>query len=922
MFRRKMCMSVKSVVKRDGSVQPYDPSKIMRWQLWAAKGIEKFIDWQGVLTKVAKDLYDGVTTEEVQRMLIDECATRTSSSYDLLAGRLYSSLIRKKVFAGEAIPTVRDLHARMHDLGLMEKLSYTEQQYAEIEKVIDHRRDFTLVYGQAKQLHLKYALSNRATKKVYETPQFTAMRMAMTLSQTEKDWLGAVVSYYDMFSGFGGSAPTPNYTNLGTPHKGFVSCCLYVSADDVRSIGVSEHVAYTMTYMSAGIGGLTMVRSMGDAVKNGTVVHQGKLPYFKSLGGTVNENRQGARGGASTQYISIFDPEITQVIYLQNPRTPVKRQNRDLHFAVLYNNFFVQKVLNREQVFLFNVYSAPDLMREFFAPDCTEFARLYAQYEANPDFKKVYIDAEDLIVQTLNQSHEVSTLYSANITLINHHTPFVEPIHCSNLCVHGDTLLLTKYGEFPIKTLVGTQVQVWNGEQWSSVVVRQTGIYQELMEVTFNTGSSLIATLYHKWYVQTPTNPSVEVRTHDLQEGDVIAQYTLPDGTVVKDLTVVTVSLSDRGDTFCLNEPHRHKAVFNGILTGQCLEIVQPTKPYFHITDLYDPEDRDDKGEVSLCALGGIIPSNIKSDAEYEEIAYRQLKMIDYCILNNHYEFPHLKTTALARMNAGVGIVGLAHWLAKQNLRYDSEAGWQAMHELAETHMYYLIKASLRLSKERGKPAYMTPEKSKWAKGWLPIDTYAKTVDTIAPFTPKRDWEGLRKEIIENGGIGHSSLVAHMPTESSSKAAKMPNQLYPIRQMFMMKSDDSNTIDFLAPDCDTIGANYQLAYDIELSAIVKMYAIFQKFCDQAISADFYHDRIKNPMLKATRLLEEFLLCNYYGLKTRYYTNSKTTKGEALSSLSTSLSDADISRFAAMQDQEEMLETVDEDRGCAGGFCSL
>jgi ribonucleotide reductase alpha subunit len=921
-----MSMSVKTVVKRDGTVQLYDPSKIMRWSLWAAKGIESFIDWQGVLVKVTKDLYDGVTTEAIQRMLIEECATRTSSSYDLLAGRLYSSLIRKQVFNGEPIPSVLSLHAQLIDLGMMENLDFTAEEYTAIESIIDHRRDFNLVYGQAKQLHLKYALSNKTTKKIFETPQFTAMRMAMTLAQKDPNKLQAVVALYDMFSNFRGSAPTPNYTNLGTPHRGFVSCCLYVAADDVRSIGVAEHVAYTMTYMSAGIGGLTNVRSIGDGVRNGTVTHQGKLPYFKSLGGTVNENRQGARGGASTQYISIFDPEIIDVIYLQNPRTPIKRQNRDLHFAVLYNDFFVHKVLNQEKIFVFNVHTAPDLMREFFAPDSTEFARLYAQYETNPAFKKTYMDAVDLITQTLNQSHEVATLYSANITEINRHTPFIEPIHSSNLCVSGNTLLLTDQGEFPIKSLVDQTVRVWNGKQWSETEVRRTGTNQDLTTVFLSSGRQLTCTSYHKWYIQKEVGDSVETPTKDLYLGDVITTYTLPDGTVVEGTRVIGVIEEGIGNTYCVTEPLEHKAVFNGVLTGQCLEITQPTKPYFAMLDLYDPEDRKDKGEVSLCALGGVIPSNIENDPQYEETAYNQLKMIDYCILNNHYVFPHLKTTALARMNAGVGIVGLAHYLAKRGLRYDSTEGWQAMHELAETHAYFLIKASLRLSKERGKPAYMTPEKSKWATGWLPIDSYKKTVDTIAPFTLRRDWEALRAEIIANGGIGHSSLVAHMPTESSSKAAKMPNQLYPIRQLFVLKTDDSNTIDFLAPDCDTIGQNYQLAYDVPLSAIIKTYAIFQKFCDQAISADIYSDRVKEPVLKASRLLEEFLLCNYYGLKTRYYTNSKTTKGVELSSLSSSLSSSDASAYL-QHEAEYQLQAMQEigggPRGCGeDGFCTL
>lgn len=44
----------------------------------------------------------------------------------------------------------------------------------------------------------------------------------------------------------------------------------------------------------------------------------------------------------------------------------------------------------------------------------------------------------------------------------------------------------------------------------------------------------------------------------------------------VKIVSVVNVG---QGDTYCVNEPLKHKAVFNGILTGQCNEIQPPHCP-------------------------------------------------------------------------------------------------------------------------------------------------------------------------------------------------------------------------------------------------------------------------------------------------------------------------------------------------------
>ena len=80
--------------------------------------------------------------------------------------------------------------------------------------------------------------------------------------------------------------------------------------------------------------------------------------------------------------------------------------------------------------------------------------------------------------------------------------------------------------------------------------------------------------------------------------------------------------------------------------------------------DLYTDSPHEN-GEISLCALAGIIVPNIKDDEEYYKACHYALKMIDYCIDNNSYVFKHLEYTAKARRNAGVGIIGLAYELAK-----------------------------------------------------------------------------------------------------------------------------------------------------------------------------------------------------------------------------------------------------------------
>lgn len=755
-------MAIKEIIKRDGSVEPFDVSKLNKWQRWASYGLESKVQWTDVVTKTLSKLSGTIDSQLLQKELIKTCEEKNTWSYSIMAGRLYNSIYRKRLFSSATkLPTVKEVHQKLINLDLMVDLGYSDDEYEQIEKIINHNTDFEYALSQVEYIEGKYAIKNTLTGEVYETPQYVFMRMAMHLAADEtEDKLYHVGKFYYYLSKGKLNAPTPNYQNLGTKHRGFSSCCLYKAADTAESLAVGDHIAYTMTYMSAGIGSYIESRSILDPVRNGKIKHQGKIPYFKSLAAAVCANTQGGRGGAATTYITCYDPEASVLITLGNPRTPTDIQNRDIHYALSFNDFFFEKLMKKEDIFTFNVFTAPDLQEAFFKNDGS-FKELYEKYEKDPNFKKNYINTYELASVYLTQCQEVATTYAVNITEVNRHTSFIEPIYSSNLC----------------------------------------------------------------------------------------------------------------------------------------LEITQPTKAYREIIDLYAQEDNDDLGEISLCSLAGIAPGNIDSEEEYEEVSYYALKMIDRCIDLNDYKWPHLKLTATSRRNAGVGIIGLAYDLAKHGYNYTSKEGLNYIHRVCERHAYYLISASLRLAKERGNAPWM--HKTKWPSGWLPIDTYNKNVDLITTEPLYYDWEGLRQQIIEQGGIRNSSLIAHMPSESSSKATGVPNGIYPIRDQDMIKTDKDVKIKYVAKENDIYGNNYQIAWDIDPVDLIKFYAVVQKFTDQAISADIYENRVRKPMLKMSDLMKELIAMYKYGVKTRYYTNSYTLETFSL-------------------DSQQSQTTA----GCASGVCTL
>lgn len=728
-----------TIIKRDGSSEPFIASKLNKWSRWASQDIADRVDWSSLVLNAIEDTPEQMTSQELQQRLIDACLEQKTWPAQLMAGRLYTAVVRKKLFDGFITPPdVKKLHKKLQRLGLMAYLDYSEEEYEQIEALIDHDRDFNLAHFQIDYILHKYTLQNRSKKIVYETPQFTYMRMAMAVLEKEpKDQRIAMVGeLYDHLSFNRINAPTPNFTNLGTPHHGLASCCLYSAGDNAKSLAIGDHIAYTETYMSAGIGSNILSRSLADPVRGGAIEHQGKMPYYAALGKAVKANKQGSRGGACTTYFSIFDPEAVTFIMAQNPRTPAAAQNRDLFFTVLTNRLFAKKVASNGNIFTFNIYTQPKLHELFYSDQIDEFEKLYEEIDQNPEIKKNYVSARELLFKFSQQFYDTATMFHGNIGEINRHTPFNDPIYSSNLCT----------------------------------------------------------------------------------------------------------------------------------------EITVPTAPYNEMMDLYSEEDHG-RGEIGICTIAGIVYPNIRRDEEYRSAAYYALLMIDRCIDIASYELPHVEVTAKNRRNAAVGLVGVATEFARKETSFDTKTGLALAHQIAERHSFFVIEAALKLGMQRGNAPWM--HKTKWPQGWLPIDTYKKQVDELTDPVYHYDWEGLRRAIIENKGIRFSSLIAHMPTESSSKAAGVPNGVYPIRNHALMKTDGSNSIDWVAFDNDLLAAFYQLAWDIDEVSLVKYYSVLQKFADQAISADLYRDRTKTIEIGTKDMTDIYLAMMKYGLKTKYYTNSLT-----------------------------------------------
>jgi len=334
---------------------------------------------------------------------------------------------------------------------------------------------------------------------------------------------------------------------------------------------------------------------------------------------------------------------------------------------------------------------------------------------------------------------------------------------------------------------------------------------------------------------------------------------------------------AETGRIYIMNIDHcnSHSSFFDKItMSNLCQEVLLPTVPIQHIDD--------PNGEIALCILSAINIGKIKTNEDLEVLCDLTIRSLDELIDFQGYPVKAAEISTKARRSLGVGYIGLAHYLAKNNVKYDDQNAWQLVHDLSEAFQYYLIKATVNLAKERGACEYS--HRTKYGQGILPIDTYKKDVDELVPNVLKYDWEALRKEV-KTYGVRNSTLSAQMPSESSSVVSNATNGIEPPRGYLSVKKSKKGPLKQIVPQFSTLKNNYTLLWDMFSNrGYISIVAVMQKFFDQAISANWSYNPGNYPdnEVPVSVMAQDMLTCFKYGHKTAYYQNTYDNKTDEVS----------------------------------------
>jgi len=338
---------------------------------------------------------------------------------------------------------------------------------------------------------------------------------------------------------------------------------------------------------------------------------------------------------------------------------------------------------------------------------------------------------------------------------------------------------------------------------------------------------------------------------------------------------LILALLKERAETgrlYIMNIDHcnSHSSFVDKVeMSNLCQEITLPTKPIQHIDD--------ESGEIALCILSAINIGKIRDLTDLEVLCDLAVRSLDELIDFQGYPVRAAEIATKARRSLGVGFIGLAHYLAKQGVKYDDPKAWQLIHDLTESFQYNLLKATVNLAKEKGACEYS--DNTKYSHGILPIDTYKKDVDELVPNNLKYDWESLREEV-KQYGVRNSTLSAQMPSESSSVVCNATNGIEPPRGYLSVKKSKKGPLKQIVPSYNTLKNNYTLLWDMNgNTGYINIVAVMQKFFDQAISGNWsYNPQHYEGSEVPTSVMAQDLLTTYkYGWKTSYYQNTYDVK---------------------------------------------
>jgi len=410
------------------------------------------VDIAAVVQQVQREVYDGISTKEIERTLIMVARSmiERDPGYDSLAAQLQLQSLYNDVFKSDAT-SVASLDSdtryraafvenvkRAVDAKLLDErlLSYDLPKLA---TALRPERDRLLKYMGVATLADRYFITDRVNKIPFEVPQFFWMRVAMGVALNEKENREAwAIRFYEMISTLRFVPSTPTLFHSGFTVPQLSSCYLNTVEDDLDHIFKVYGDNAQLSKWAGGIGtDWSNIRATGAVIKKAGITSQGVIPFLKIANDvTVAINRSGRRRGATAVYLESWHYDVEDFLELRKNTGDERRRTHDINTANWIPDLFMKRIKEDGQWTLFSPDEVPELHHTYGK----KFEQIYAHYEKLADQGKIRlfrrIKAADLWRKMLSMLFETGHPWmtwkdSSNVRSPQDH---VGVIHNSNLC--------------------------------------------------------------------------------------------------------------------------------------------------------------------------------------------------------------------------------------------------------------------------------------------------------------------------------------------------------------------------------------------------------------------------------------------------------------------------------------------------------
>jgi ribonucleoside-diphosphate reductase alpha chain len=483
----------------------------------------QYLDPILVAQKVVGSLYSGITTEELDVESAEICVnlSTTHPSYAYLGGRILVSNLHKK--------TSNDFVSKMVllcEAGNINKewCKWVVDNKDILNSIVNYNMDYVYDYFGYKTLEKSYLL--KINNKIIERPQDMLLRTAITLQQGN---LELIRTTYEMMSKGYYTHASPTLFNSGSNQMQMSSCFLLGTSDDLSSITNTWNSCAMISKWAGGIGlHVSNIRGKNSLIKGTNGRSNGIVPFLKVFNDIARWIDQGGRRpGSIAIYLEPHHPDIMEFLDLRKNFGSETERARDLFLSLWVSDLFMKQVEADGDWYLLSADECPRLNDTYG----DEYETLYWYYVHNKLYRSK-ISARKLWTHILEAQIETGMPYIAFKDSINHKSnqKNIGIVRSSNLCVHGETQILTSNGYMKIQGLEEKEVNVWNGSEWSKVTVKKTGTNKNLLRVELSNGAYLDCTPEHKFYtiMRDGRSKKHEVMAQDLKVGNKLIKFELP----------------------------------------------------------------------------------------------------------------------------------------------------------------------------------------------------------------------------------------------------------------------------------------------------------------------------------------------------------------------------------------------------------